>query len=262
MILALAGCMTFDWAVFAPVKVDEYALDFGSVPPELVEEVSFESLDGTLLFGVWAHQRSPAPPLIFFHGNAENIDFYSNYVEYYWGWGTHDVFVVDYRGYGRSEGTADENVLLMDGIATARYVATTRGVLDEAIPWLSVSLGSAVAVHTNDEVGAKALVLDSMFATADDVLDDSVGLDLPLGWFVADPVYDNVAAIAAIQDPVLLIHGRDDDFIPPDHVEALYDAAPEPKELWRPEGVGHAEAIDVVPDLYRAAVEDWIGRAP
>jgi uncharacterized protein len=262
VIWALSGCMTLDWAVFSPTPLDAYELDFGVVPPELVEEVSFESLDGTLLYGVWARQRQPAPPLIFFHGNGANIDAYSDFVEYFWGWGTYDVFIVDYRGFGKSEGIPDEKVLTYDGVAAAEYVSAATGVAPEGTPWLSVSLGSAVAVHTNDEVGAKALVLDSMFASADEVLDDSVGLDLPLGWFFEDPSYDNLAAIARVEDPVLLIHGRDDDFIPPDHVEALYEAAPDPKDLWQPDGVHHADAIDIVPELYRIVVEDWIARSP
>lgn len=262
MIALLAGCTEFDWAVFNADRVDRYALDFGSVPERQIEQVTFESLDGTLLYGVWAHQDPPATPLIFFHGNAGDIDTYSAFVEYYWSWHTYDVFIVDYRGFGRSEGVPDENVLLMDGIATADYVSESTGVSPEATPWLSVSLGSSVAVHSNPAVGAKVLVLDSMFSSADDVLDASTGLDLPVGWFFGSPDYDNVAAIADVVDPVLLIHGLADDFIPPDEVLPLFDAAPEPKELWRPQGVGHAEAFRVLPEQYRLVVEDWIGRAP
>ncbi|MEQ1564847.1 MAG: alpha/beta hydrolase [Myxococcota bacterium] len=262
MILWLSACMTFDPFVFNATQVDAYALDFGEVPPHLVEEVTFESLDGTLLYGVWAHQPVASPPLLFLHGNTGNIDTYANYVEYYWSWGTYDVFAVDYRGFGRSEGVPDADVLNLDGVAAAEYVSSIAGVVPEKVPWLTVSLGSAVAVHANAEVGAKVVVLDSMFASADAVLDDSSGLDLPLGWFIEDPIYDNVAWIGEMQDPVLLIHGRDDDFIPPDHVEALYEAAPSPKSLWRPAGVDHAEAIEVEPELYRVVVEDWILRAP
>ncbi len=258
MILSLLACTTFDWAVFSPIRVDSYVLDFGEVPDALVEEVTLESTDGVLLHGVWVRQEDPAPPLIFFHGNYGNIDEYADRIEYYWGWHTHDVFVVDYRGFGRSEGECDASVVEEDGLATVRYVSETTGVPPEEIPWVSLSLGSSVAVHTNDEIGAHSVVLESMFASADDVLDDSVGLDLPPGWFFEEQ-YENVDAIGSMRDPVLLIHGRDDTFIPPDHVEALYAAAADPKELWRPEGVGHADVIEVLPDEYRDRVWAWIG---
>ena len=260
MILALAGCTTFDWAVFSPTRVDTYALDFG-VPAELVEEVTFDSTDGTRLAGAWAHQDPLAPPLIFFHGNAGNLDSYADRVGAYWSWGTWDVFVFDYRCFGRSEGECDTAVLEEDGLAAVRFVSESTGVAPEEIPWLSLSLGSSVAVHTNDEIRARAIVLESMFASADAVLDDSVGLDLPSGWFFEEQ-YDNLGPIAELQDPVLLIHGRDDDFIPPDHVVALYAAAPDPKSLWRPDGVGHADVLEVLPDRYRERVESWIAEAP
>lgn len=261
MIVVLAGCTTFDFAVFSPTAVDAYALDFAEVPPELVEEVEFPSTDGTTLYGAWAHQDPPAPPLVFFHGNAGNLDTYVDRVDYYWSWGTHDVFFFDYRCFGRSEGECDLDVLEEDGRAAVEHVSASTGVPPEDIPWLSLSLGSSVAVHTNDEVRAQVVVLESMFASADDVLDDSVGLDLPEGWFFAE-AYDNVGPIRDLQDPVLLIHGREDDFIPPDHVETLFAAAPDPKELWRPAGVGHADVIEVLPAEYRERLEAWMARAP
>lgn len=255
VLLLLGGCMTFDWAVFPAERLDAYALDFELVPPDLVEEVRFEAEDGTSLAGVWARQEEPAPPLIFFHGYSSHIDAYTDRVDYYWSWGTHDVFLFDYRGYGTSEGSPDEaGVMEQDGLAAVRYVVEATGVPPEDILWLGLSLGASVAVHTNDEVPARAVVLESMFASTDAVLDDSVGLDLPPGWFF-DGTYDNVAAVAGATSPLLVIHGLADDFVPPDHALEVYAAAPEPKELWQPEGVGHADVIEVLPEEYRARVE-------
>jgi uncharacterized protein len=195
-----------------------------------------------------------------FHGNYGNIDEYADRIEAYWSWGTWDVFVPDYRCFGRSEGECGVAVLEEDGLATVEYVSAVTGVPPEQIPWLSLSLGSSVAVHTNDEIRARALVLESMFASEDAVLDDSVGLDLPAGWFF-DRSYENLDAIERLQDPVLLIHGREDDFIPPDHVELLYAAAPDPKELWRPAGVGHADVVELLPDEYRDRVDAFVDRS-
>jgi hypothetical protein len=261
MIVALAGCTTFDWAVFPGIRTDAYTLDYGVVPDELVEEVAFEAEDGTTLYGAWLHQDPPAPPMIFFHGYYGNLDhpYNSEWAEYYWTFGTYDVFTIDYRGYGRSEGTPDGDVFWMDGVAAVDHVVATTGVEAASIPITSVSLGSAVAVHTNVQRRAQVLIVDSMFADAEEVLDDSVGLDLYAGWFFSYP-FDNVAAIADIQDPALIIHGTADTFVSPDNVYPVYAAAPEPKDLWQPVGVGHADGYAVIPREYRERVEGWIAQ--
>ena len=260
----LAGCMTLDFAVFPAETVDAYVLDFpDTVPASAVEEVRFTTPDGIALAGVWLHQDPPAPPMIFFHGYTANLDAYTDRMAYYYGWGRYDVFCFDFRGYGTSDGVADEaGVLETDGVAAADYVARATGTPLDDIPWITLSLGASVAAHSNDERLAQAVVYESMYASADDVLDDSVGMDLPQGWFLEGD-YDNVEAISKVQSPVFLIHGTEDTFIPPTHVGLLYDAAPDnPKQLWQPEGVGHSDIIDVLPDEYRDRVLAFLDAQP
>lgn len=257
--LALAGCFTFDGLVVPGDPKDAYDLSSDLIPADRFEEVSFESADGAVLYGVWAHQADgvDAPPLLWIHGNGGALDLYVDRIETYWSWG-YDVFAVDYRGFGKSEPEIDtERMLQDDGAAAARYVADATGVAPEDIPWVSLSLGAAVAVHGGDEVPAKGIVIENMFPSTDLIVDDATSLDFPTGWFFAD-VYDNVAAVRDVISPVFVVHGLADDFIDPAYAEIVHDAAPAPAWLWQPEGVGHADIHQVIPDRYRTVVTRFL----
>lgn len=250
LLLSLVGCMTLDFMFLEAPTTKSYDLSDEVVPSELTEIITFKSGSKTL-YGAWAHQSRPAPPLIFFHGNGGHLQDNWDRQAYYWSWGTHDVFSVDYRGFGMSDGPATfHGVLEEDGAAAIAYVSEVTGVPSHDIPLIGLSLGGAVAIHTNDEVPLRSVILQSTFANADLLIDTSVGLDLPMGWFLEGP-YDNVANIARITSPVLIIHGLDDDFILPESGELLHDAAPGPKQLWLPLGVGHSDLFEVKPDAYR-----------
>ncbi len=60
--------------------------------------------------------------------------------------------------------------------------------------------------------------------------------------------------------PIFLIHGMDDTFLDPDYAMELYEAAPDPKELWRPEGVAHAGLEETLSEEYAARLGEWLGR--
>ncbi|HMV65615.1 MAG TPA: alpha/beta hydrolase [Myxococcota bacterium] len=258
LMLALTGCMSLDGLVIPEYPRDAYDLSFDVIPERLVEEVTFTTADGATLTGVWAHQDPPQPPIIYQHGNGGPLDGDWYRVEHYWQWGRWDVFTYDYRGYGKSPGPATyDGVMEEDGAAAVRYVADAKGVETSDVPVLSLSLGAAVLTHTADEVPLRAIVLESMFASTELLLDRGSGLDLPTGWFF-DETWDNVAAIRDVVSPVFIIHGQNDTYIDPEASTYLYQAAPDPKFIWRPLGVGHADVLEIDPDGYDARVMSFI----
>lgn len=257
-LLSQAACMSLDGLIIPARPTDAYELNAERVPSDALELVTFTAADGQELHGLWARQPSAAPPLIFFHGNGGNIDHYIGRVDALWDWGTHDVFTFDYRGFGRSPGPPTrDGILLEDGLAAVNYVAETTGVDPARIPWVSLSLGSAVAVHTSPQIDAAVIVVESMFPSARALGNDGVGLDLPEGWFFRES-WDNLAAISRAAAPVLVIHGTEDTFIDSRYALDVYEAAPQPKALWQPEGVGHSDLHQVDPDGWRTQVLDWI----
>ena len=264
-LLTSTGCLSLDFVILGGDAANwegrEYEVNYDMIPESAVEFVSFESTDGTLLQGMWVRHDPPKPPFIWFHGNhgSFNIESYQPRVEFYYGLETHDVFVFDYRGYGLSEGSPSPAIIEEDGFAAVQYVSETSGYEPEAIDMLGLSLGGSVLVHTNDEIGARSIVTEDMFEAAYTRGNEGTGMDLPSGFFFTDP-YDNAAAAASVTSPILVIHGLDDDFVDPVSALAVYDSAPEPKELWQPEGSGHADTTRNIPELYEQRLRDWWSR--
>lgn len=251
------GCMSLDFMFLDAPAVDRYAFDTDLVPAELIEEVRLDPGDGAELAGVWLRQdvATDAPPLVFLHGNGNNLETDFDRIAWYWSWGRFDVFAADYTGYGASDGEASWDALAnRDGAAILAYVASARGVPVDTVPVVALSLGGFVAIHAADDAPPHALVLESVFANSDLLVDESLRLDLPPGWFFEED-WENHRAIADVRSPLLVIHGLADDYVDPRSGPILHDAAgSEDKELWQPEGVGHADLYQVDPDGYRDRV--------
>jgi fermentation-respiration switch protein FrsA (DUF1100 family) len=150
--------------------------------------------------------------------------------------------------------------VLVDGAAAVDHVMATTALDAAALPFLGWSLGGSVAIHTARTRGPQVLMTESTFASADQIIDEGSGLDLPAGWLLEDP-FDNVAAIADVAAPVLISHGLADDYIQSTHADALYEAANDPKSLRVVEGADHdlAEADE---GAYREAIASWIAAWP
>jgi pimeloyl-ACP methyl ester carboxylesterase len=262
VLAALSGCMTMDGFFFNGTPVDAYVLETDVIPEASLELVDFPTEDGGTLYGVWARQPAdavaPLGPLLYFHGNADNIDHYFPKVEAYWTMGF-DVFIFDYRGFGMSEGSPTFETVLADGAAAVDYVTNAVGVDSTAVPYLGLSLGGMVAVHTSEARPPSVLVTEDMFASAQKLIDDGSGLYLPTGWMVED-TWDNAEAASRVTRPYLIVHGAEDTYIQPEHAEEVYARANEPKRLWLVPGADHADASDVDPDGYAAQVTCWVAQ--
>ncbi len=259
ILLLLSGCMSLDSFFFNGTSVTEYALESDVIPAELLEEVDFPSTDGLTLYGVWAHQPTPgAEVLVYFHGNADNIDTYMGQLGDYWSYG-YEVFIFDYRGYGKSEGSPTYDGVLDDGLAAVDHVEGYTGLPVEHVPFLGLSLGGAVATRVAGLRPPKVLITEDMFANGQRLMNDGSGLDLPDGWLLVDE-WDNAAAAAHVTSPFLVVHGDSDTYIQPDSAAEIYAAASDPKRLWLVEGADHAEAAVTDPEGYRATVTCWIAQ--
>lgn len=254
--LALSsGCLTLDGLFLATQTTDAYDLSSDVVPEDAWEVVSFESLDGTMLSGAWAH-REGKRPLIYFHGISNHVGTESTKarLELLWAQDTHDVFAVDYRGFGTSEGEATrDGVLEQDGLAAVQYVADTTGYDPAEIDWVALSLGGAVAIHTQDEIAARAVVLENVFPSEQLLGSQGVGLDIPAAWFFEE-TWDNLSEASKMTAPTFVIHGLSDDFIDPKFGPMLHDALPDPSWLWQPEEPNHDDIYKVIPEAYLEAL--------
>lgn len=191
--------------------------------------------------------------VFFLHGNAENISTHIGSV-YWLPAAGYNVFLLDYRGYGRSQGQASLDHMLSDLDQAFAYVLKRADVGPERVVILGQSLGGALATyfaaHGQQRDKIRALTIDSTFSSYRAIVQekmDSLWLTWPLQWLPTLTIsrdYDPVTAIANLPSmPVLIMHGDQDQIVPPHHAEVLFAAAHEPKELWLLPGKRHIESF-------------------
>jgi hypothetical protein len=195
-----------------------------------VEEISLVAPDGIRLHGwfVRAQGRSgPAPVIVYFGGNAEEVSWMTRMSRQLPGW---SLLLVNYRGYGRSEGEPAEPALFADAVVLHAYVAGRADVDPAAIVAMGRSLGSAVAVHLAAVRPLAGVVLVTPFDSVTDVAKVLFPL-LPVEWLVGRR-FDSLARAPAIRAPLLTLAAGRDSVVPPAHAARLHDAWGGPK-TWR-----------------------------
>ena len=223
------------------------------------EEVWLTSSDGVRIHGWFI--PSPAPPrasrvtVLFFHGNAGNIGHRLEKIAILRSLGA-DVLIVDYRGYGRSEGRPSEAGLYRDARAAYDFLAQVRKVDPAAIVLYSESLGTAVATRLASQVAVGKMVLEAPFTSIVDV-GRSIYPFLPVGLMVRNR-FDTLRDIPRVQAPILVLHSRDDEIFPLRHAQRLVAAATPHARLVVMRG-GHNDAFLVSAALYREALAEFIG---
>lgn len=221
------------------------------------ENVWLNTSDGVRLNG-WFMPGKHASDLtvLLLHGNAGNISH--RFAKYTILHGLRlDIFALDYRGYGDSEGEPDEAGLYLDARAAYRYLIEQRGIDPQKLFVYGESLGTAVAVDLLSEVDAGGLILEAGFTSATDVGQEMYPF-LPMHWLMQSR-FDTQSKIGRIKAPLLILHSREDEFFPMQHAQKLLAAAPEPKQLVELHG-GHNDAFLQSTGIYQNALLRFIHR--
>jgi len=233
----------------------------------------FSAEDGTKL-NAWfipaapVARDKPVRTILFLHGNAENISTHFRSVAWLAKQGF-NVYALDYRGYGASEGSPSLKGVQLDIDAAMRQLLTHKNVDPKQIIILGQSLGGAFAIHytahSRYRSNIRALVVDSSFDDYRQISREKLSgffLTWPfqwLPWLVIDDDFSPERSIAAISPiPLLLIHGDNDVVVPVNHAKRLFSIAKEPKELWIIPGVGHTLSFSV--DSVRDRLLDFLNR--
>lgn len=231
--------------------------DYIGTPADLgmeFETVGLLTDDGLRLEAWYVPAPEARATVAFFHGNAGNISHRLETLRMFHELGL-SVLIVDYRGYGRSQGRPDEAGTYRDATAVWRYLTETRAVPAGTIILFGRSLGGAVALELATRVRPGGLVLESTFTTATD-LAGTVYWFLPVR-LLSRYRYASIDRIGRVRCPVLVIHSRDDEIIPYSHGRRLYDAAREPKRFLELRG-GHNEGYALSHRAYLDGLRDFL----
>lgn len=218
------------------------------------EDVVFETTDGLQLHGWYISADQARGVVLFFHGNAGNISHRLDSIEFFHRLGF-SVFIIDYRGYGRSEGKTDEQGTYRDAEAAWRYLVEDRGIDPGKIVIFGRSLGASIAAWLASRTSPAALILESAFTSAPN-------LGRHHYWFL--PVralarihYDTQSYVERISVPTLIVHSADDEIVPFAHGRKLFSVASEPKAFVELQG-GHNDGFLVSRARYTEALGEFL----
>jgi len=252
----LNGCMYLQQPsmVFFPYPtLDQTPAEWGVA----YEDVFLETEDGMRLHGWYIPYHGSTHTLLFFHGNAGNISHRGDSVKILHRLGL-NVFIFDYRGYGKSQGKPDESGLYKDARAAWHYLTDERGFDHKDIILFGRSLGGAVAAELAAATQPGGLILESTFSSARDVANVVFPILSRLIFLRYD--FDTATHIRRVSCPVLVLHSPDDEIISFGLGEKVFRAANEPKFFMKMRG-GHNSGFLVSQPDYEQALAAFISPA-
>jgi hypothetical protein len=197
------------------------------------EDVTLSTPGGLRLHGWFVPREGARSVVLFFHGNAGNISHRGDSISIFHRLGL-NVFIFDYRGYGRSEGTPSEGGLYEDAAAAWAYLVETRAFAPGDVVVFGRSLGAAVAARAAAEHRPGLLVLESSFSSARDLA--SAVLPVLSRLVVLRYRFPTAEHLREVTCPVLVLHSPDDEVIPFRLGERVFQAAREPRAFVRLRG--------------------------
>ena len=227
----------------------------GNVGPSPGEDVFLTTSDGVKIHAWYVTHPDARLSILWFHGNAGNLEnrrpMLGKLREL-----PANVLAVDYRGFGRSEGSPDEPGLYLD--ARAAYDWLAERTAPSNIVVFGESLGGGPACELASQVPCGGLIIQSAFTMAPDMAYRVMPF-FPARYFMRTK-FDNAAKVADIKVPKLFIHGRDDEIIPFELGERLFAAAAEPKECAWFERGGHNYLASDNSEAYTARLRSFLSR--
>ncbi|MGE5326631.1 MAG: alpha/beta hydrolase [Deltaproteobacteria bacterium] len=245
--------------IFFPPRYPEgfaHPENFGIHP----EEIWLTASDGIKLNAYFLAAPGSPKALLWFHGNAENIGMGLDHLKVLSRLGV-NVMELDYRGYGKSEGSPNEAGVYRDADAAYQYLVETRKLAPKDVYLYGHSLGGAVAVDLASRRECGGLIVESSFTSVPDMARHVY--EVPLARYLPRSRFDSRAKIARVRAPVLIIHGTQDAIVPFEMGRQLFEAAHEPKSFMPIEGAGHDDPYIVGGEAYFKRMSAFIlGTSP
>ncbi len=207
-----------DRLIFAPQKIDENAAR--AVLRAGIREIEIRAADGTTLHGWLARaEKTPAPLLIYFGGNAEEVSWMTAAAANFPGIG---LLLMNYRGYGLSEGAPSEAALFADALAIFDAMAKRPAIDPARIGAIGRSLGSAVAVHLAAHRPVRAVALVTPFDNMAGVGRHHYPL-LPVRALLRQR-FDSMQHASRLRQALLCLVAGRDAIVPPKLARRLFEA--------------------------------------
>ncbi|QQK80356.1 alpha/beta hydrolase [Salicibibacter cibi] len=239
--------------IFHPTSLSEdETAEIRSQHPE-TEEITIPVADEVNVHGwlISNAEEEPAPLLIYFGGNAQEVSQLIPETAELEDW---SVLLMNYRGYGLSEGSPDEEALLGDALQIYDEMAGRDEIDEDNIVTMGRSIGSAVATHLSAERGVQGTILVSPFDEF---------LNVARSQFPFLPVesllrysFDSTEIAPQMEHPLLALIAGEDEIVDPEYSKSLVKKWRGPKESYMIEGEGHNTVH--LNDEYQAYIKDFL----
>lgn len=263
----ISGCYKLDPFLYSPKRTDAYVFTPESSDPlkavtaDRIEPLNVRVNDAVSLGAVYvrAAVQPPKGYLLFFHGQGDHIGTSAQFgrVKRLSNLG-YDVLAFDYRGFGTSTAVTVTEAGVKEDAAAARAVLVARAAGSPRIIYYGHSFGTAVATQASAEAAPALLVLESPFASIDEMKRDSSQMDFPVE-FIASDNWDTAGRIADVHAPLLILHGTADDYVRPEFSALIYERANEPKQRELIEGAQH-DVAEFLGARFPPLVNDFVDR--
>jgi alpha-beta hydrolase superfamily lysophospholipase len=263
----LAGCSTLDarqreW-IFQPSDRTWWGGLAASegLPDVWIDFTSRETGQPVRLHGLMAaSSRADAPLLLYLHGARYDVRGSAHRMRRLQDLGF-SVLGIDYRGFGRSSaGLPGERESYEDALAAWDWLGRTYPGRPRYV--FGHSLGGAIAVHLASTPQARAqvqgLIIEGSFTSIPDLVRHFKWGWLPIGPLITQR-FEAAQRMPDVQAPVLVVHGRQDQLVPPALGQALYERAPGPRRFVLVEGGTHHNTNTVGQPQYREALAELFG---
>jgi fermentation-respiration switch protein FrsA (DUF1100 family) len=227
------------WIIYHPYK---YPKGNWSSSPSLdsKEDVSFIADDGVRLHGWFFPSSKSNTILLWFHGNAGNITHRLDNIKMLKRLNL-NIFIFDYRGYGKSEGDPNEKGIYLDSQAAYDWLIKVKKIMPRNIILFGRSLGGVCAIEVASKNLAAGIILESVFPSAKKMARKMFPI-LPLSWAIKSR-FDAIGKVPNLKLPKLFLHGTEDEVVPYKLGRELFSAATEPKIFYAIKGAGHNDTF-------------------
>ncbi|MFT5077730.1 MAG: pimeloyl-ACP methyl ester carboxylesterase [Saprospiraceae bacterium] len=195
----------------------EYSFD------EPFEELNFTTEDGNTINGLYFTVPEPDGAIVYFHGNAGDLSRWGNNAAYYTQF-NYNVLIIDYRTYGKSSGTINEQKMLDD--TQLPYNFLLGNFKEEDIVIYGRSLGTSFASYLASKNKPRKLILETPFYNMLDVTKRRFPL-IPFAERLLKYKMESNAFVKSVSCPIIIYHGTNDDIVPLESGELLGEEIPE-----------------------------------
>lgn len=249
-LLLLSGCSSL---LYYPTQIEYFKKND---LPYRIQDFTFMSTDGSQIHAWYFHSKNPKGKILFFHGNAQNLSAHFGMLSWIVDY-NYDLMIFDYPGYGKSTGVPTPESTVLSGVAAINQIETINPNLPLFL--YGQSLGGQIlqkSINLHNKKNYKAVFIEASFISYRSIARRMAAkswitwLLQPVAWLVmSDRWAGDPALISPV--PIYILHGDQDQVIPIDQGEVVFEKSLEPKKWKVFEDGQHSNTYFIKKGIYR-----------